>query len=80
MSRNPAAHDDIFFKKHVRRSLWSAIVLGALVAVFAIYQFLSLLTLGSYGSYSEPLSGLVFVIGLGAIVFFYWRLHAKTQR
>lgn len=79
--KNPITSDDIFFKRSVRRSLTWGIIFGAIAAIITLFQFMSALFLkNSGGSYSSALSALVFALGFGGIVYFYWRLHAKTQR
>jgi|GEM_PF-2169457 len=79
--KNPITNDDIFFKRSVRRNLTWGIVFGAIAAIITLYQFMSAAFLkNSGGSYSSALSALIFALGFGGIVFFYWQLHAKTQR
>lgn len=79
--KNPAANDDIFFKQSVRRGLGFGVVFGAIAAVVTLYQFLSTVFLPeSDGSYTNAFTALIFTIGLANIVYFYWRLHAQTQR
>ncbi len=82
-AKNPATQDDIFFKKHVRKNLWTSIVFGAIAAVSTVYQFLSTMFLSSSNngsSYAGGFSALVFTLGFGGIVYFYWCLHATTRR
>ena len=80
-AKNPASADDIFLKKHVRSGLWLSVVLGAITTVITLYQFLSSAFLkNSASSYSDALSVLVFALGFGGIVYFYWQLHSRTQR
>lgn len=80
-ANNPATTDDLFFKKHVRRGLWFSIVLGSLCAFSFLYGLLSTAFLeNGDSSYSDAFTALVFALGFGGIVFFYWRLHARTKR
>lgn len=79
--RNPASTDDIFFKQSVRRGLWFNVVIGAIAAIATVYQLLSTMFLPENGTtYASGLSALCFTLGFGGVVYFYWRLHAQTQR
>jgi len=79
--KNPTSADDIFFKQSVRNGLWFSVVLGAIAAVVTLYQFMSSAFLPDSGStYTGAFSALMFALGFGGMVYFYWRLHAKTQR
>ena len=79
--RNPASIDDIFFKQSVRRGLWFNVVIGAIVAIATVYQILSAAFLPDNGTtYTSGLSTFCFALGAGGVVYFYWRLHAQTQR
>jgi len=79
--KNPVTNDDIFFKKIVRLNLWWGIIWGALASVITVYQLLAAAFLrNSSGSYAAAFSALMYALGFGVIIMFYWRLHAKTQR
>ena len=79
--KNPISRDDIFLKQSVRKGLWGAVVLGAIASVIALYQVLGATFLKeSSASYATGFSALVFALGFGSLVYFYWGLHAKTQR
>lgn len=78
---NPAVIDDLFFKKSVRQNLWVGVVLGAIAAFSFIYTVLS----GAFLEDNEAdpagiFSALIFTLGFGSIVWFYWKLHAQTKR
>jgi len=80
MARDPRLIDDLFYKRRIRHSLVVAVVISALTAFSLLYQILSKLFLHGDVSGSSILSTLVFLLGLGCILAFVWKLHAKTQR
>lgn len=82
LGTNPALTDDIFYKRSIRRGLGWAIGLTAISTFIMLFSFLSLLFLNedSDNAADTPFQALVYALGFGCALYFYWLLHAKTRR
>ncbi len=80
MLRDPRLIDDLFYKRRIRNSLVTAVVLSGIVAFSTLYQILSKMFLHSSESVTSILSAFVFLAGFGGVLAFVWQLHTKTQR
>ena len=81
IQNDPRLLDDLFFKKQVRKSLNTAVILTAIAGFITILSLLSTLFLKNSGlEIADFLMGLIFSAGFGLVLAFTWQLHAKTQR
>jgi MFS family permease len=81
LQENPAAIEDIYFKKVIRRYFTWYVVLS-IIGVFAfVYSLLASLFLASSDvGLSEVLNAAVFLAVVGAIAWFYWGYQQRTKR
>lgn len=79
-AKNPAQVDDLFFKKATRSGLYGAVVLTAISVISAVYNLLASAFLEDGGSVTGFFQAFAFVIGFGAVMAYFWRLHGRTKR
>src|SRR3990167_10562280 len=81
LSDNPSLYDDLFFKKTVRRSLVSSVILTAGSLFFTIYGFASVMFLDKSDLKPQhAYAWLAYTLGFAVIMAYYWRLHKRTKR
>lgn len=78
---NPAAIEDIFFKRTVRFNLFFFLVVGVCAAIFTLYDLLSLVILQTQETtYQEALTGLYIAAIAAGHAYFHWSYQRQTQR
>lgn len=81
LAGNSALYDDLFLKKTVRRSLVGSVILTAMSLFFTLFTFISLMFLeGSNLELEDAYGWLLYSLGFGAILAYFWRLHKRTKR
>ncbi|HUD07041.1 MAG TPA: hypothetical protein VMR34_04080 [Candidatus Saccharimonadales bacterium] len=83
LSQNPSLIEDIFLKKYIRKNLFIAVFLTIISAFILIFEILLKLFVSS-ASHSITVKGildeLIFTIGFGLVLAFYWKQHKRTVR
>lgn len=79
---NPTLGEDIFVKKYLRSSLFSAIALTALSLFTFVYAFLSgtLVASGSGLDGKQLVVSLIYTSGFSIMLVFCWKQHANTEK
>lgn len=81
IKENPAAIEDIFFKRTIRFNLYFFLVVGVITTILALYTFLSLTLLDTVDvTYEDALNNL-YIAGIAAgHAYFHWTYQRQTQR
>ena len=80
LEKNPAQVDDLFFKKATRTGLYIAVLATGISVIAAVYNLLGSAFLDNSGSVTGFFQSLAFVASFGAVLAYFWALHAKTRR
>lgn len=81
LAENPAAIDDIFFKRSIRWNLILSLFVAGLWAIVFVYNLLAIIVLGDENvTRGMTLDSFLFFAPFMGLVYFFWTYQRQTKR